>query len=269
MLLKNTHTHNWGPSALWSKQGGIWSLLPSQQGWGCGQHKWGALGKQIKKACTLKILQAWSHLHSAAGELREAPGSHRKTKTRKKGKLAFFIVPKPFNSCVPNPLAGTCPPPKGSMGWQDEVPGVWAVGRGHEGDWKIPARWLERTWGRGVPDSMTLSFRSKTGTRKIPSWHPNRLSEKVICCLQVSIWTQMLLTTSWKTALYYTLLLLHGVNLKLILDPPYLLPYPFTRLPSQPDIWRRGEYLIYGDLKKRCALIPTSQQFWHPKIPTT
>ena len=55
---------------------------------------------------------------------REAPGSHRKTKTREKGKLAFFIVPKPFHSCVPNPLAETCPPPKGSMGWQNEVPGV-------------------------------------------------------------------------------------------------------------------------------------------------
>ena len=82
------------------------------------------MGTQIKKACTLKILQVWSHLHSVAGELREAPGSHRKTKTREKGKFAFFIVPKPFNSCVPKPLAEGCPPPKDSMGWQNEVPGV-------------------------------------------------------------------------------------------------------------------------------------------------
>lgn len=235
--------HNWGPSALWSKQGGIWSLLPSQQGWGCGQPKWGALGKQIKKACTLKILQAWSHLHSAAGELREAPGSHRKTE--RKESLPSLLFPSPSTPVSPIPWLG--PAHLQRAPWGGRMKSLeserWAGAR-RVTKWKIPARWLERTWGRGVPDSMTLSFRSKTGTRKIPSWHPNRLSEKVICCLQVSIWTQMLLTTSWKTALYYILLLLHGVNLKLILDPPYLLPYPFTRLPSQPDIWRRGEYLI-------------------------
>ena len=38
--------------------------------------------------------------------------------------------------------------------------------------------------------SMTLSFRlvrGKMGTRKIPSWSPHRLCERVICLLQGSI----------------------------------------------------------------------------------
>ena len=256
---KKKHTHNWGPSALWSKQGGIWSLLPSQQGWGCSQAKWGALGTQIKKACPLKILQAWSHLHSAAGEegrLLEATGRQRQ---ERRESLPSLLFPSP--STPVSPIPWLRPAHLQRAPWGGRMKSLeseqWAGAR-RVTKWRIPASWLEGTWGRGVPDSMTLSFRSKTGTRKIPSWHPNRLSEKVICCLQGSIWTQMLLRTLWKTALYYILLLLHGVNLKLILDPPHLLPYPFTRLPSWPDIWRRGEYLIYGDLKKWCALIRTS-----------